>query len=103
MESQTIRICHMIKLWQAGDSILSVLTLTGKSDKLQDAILYDTKNQLVFHLEGGESTAKRMRTGAYPALIRHLENDFQPRSNMEHRVFPRHFFRALKYYAWKYF
>jgi hypothetical protein len=82
--------------------LLSVLTITGKSDKSQEAILYDTKKLAVFHLKGGEWCDNAKGLEAYPALIRHLEDDFNPdRSwNMEYFLGT---FGALKYFAWKYF
>ena len=82
--------------------LLSVLTITGKSDKAQEAILYDTKKLAVFHLKCGEWCDNAKGLEAYPALIRHFEDDFNPdRSwNMEYFLGT---FGALKYYAWKYF
>lgn len=82
--------------------LLSVLTVTGKSDKTQESILYDTKKLAVFHLKGGEWCDNAKGLDAYPALIKHFEADFNPdRSwNMEYFLGT---FGALKYYAWKYF
>lgn len=82
--------------------LLSVLTITGKSDKSRDAVLYDTKKLAVFHLKGGEWCDNAKGLEAYPALIRHFEDDFNPDAswNMEYFLGT---FGALKYYAWKYF
>ena len=82
--------------------LLSVLTITGKSDKSQENIIYDTKKLAVFHLKGGEWCDNAKGLEAYPALIRHFEDDFNSdRSwNMEYFLGT---FGALKYYAWKYF
>jgi len=82
--------------------ILSVLTITGKSEKSQDSILNDTKKLAVFHLKGNEWCDNAKGLEAYPALIRHFEADFNPELswNMEYFLGT---FGALKYYAWKYF
>ena len=83
--------------------LLSVLTITGKSDKSQDSILYDTKNLAVFHLKGGEWCENAKGLEAYPALYRHFETDDSVSAlswNMEYLLGT---FGALKYYAWKYF
>lgn len=82
--------------------LLSVLTITGKSDKSQEAILYDTKKLAVFHLKGGEWCDNAKGLEAYPALIRHFEENFKPDTswNMEYFLGT---FGALKYFAWKYF
>lgn len=90
------------KLGKREIPILSVLTLTGKSDKPQDAILYDTKKLAVFHLEGGEYCENACGLEAYPALVRHLENDFNLALSWNIEYFLGTF-GALKYYAWKYF
>lgn len=82
--------------------LLSVLTVTGKSDKSQESILYDTKKLAVSHLKGGEWCDNAKGLEAYPALIRHFEADFNPERswNMEYFLGT---FGALKYYARKYF
>jgi len=82
--------------------ILSVLTVTEKSDKSQEDILHDTKKLAVFHLKGGEWCDNAKGLEAYPALIRHFEDDFNLDLswNMEYFIGT---FGALKYYAWKYF
>lgn len=82
--------------------ILSVLTVTGKSDKTKEAILHDTMRLAVYHLNGGEWCENAKGLEAYPALIRHFEGEFHPDIswNMEYFLGT---FGALKYYAWKYF
>lgn len=81
--------------------ILSVLTVTGKTDKAPEDILRDTKRLAVQHLTGGEWCDNAKGLAAYPALIRHFEADFNPDLswNMEYFLGT---FGALKYYAWKY-
>lgn len=82
--------------------LLSVLTITRRSDKSQENILYDTKKLAVFHLKGGEWCDNAKGLEAYPALIRHFEDNFNSERswNMEYFLGT---FGALKYYAWKYF
>lgn len=82
--------------------LLSILTITGRSDKSQENILYDTKKLAVFHLKGGEWCDNAKGLEAYPALIRHFEDDFSSERswNMEYFLGT---FGALKYYGWKYF
>ena len=86
--------------WQL--SILSVLTITGKSDKSQEDILRDTIKLAVSHLAGEEWCENDKGLKAYPALIRHFETGFDPNltRNAEYCLGT---FGALKYYAWKYF
>lgn len=82
--------------------LLSVLTITGKSDKSQEAILHDTKKLAAFHLKGGEWCDNAKGLEAYPVLIRHFEDSFHPGAswNMEYFLGT---YGALKYYAWRYF
>jgi len=82
--------------------ILSVLTVTGKTDKSQESILHDTMRLAVDHLKGIEWCENAKGLEAYPALIRHFEADFNPEAswNMEYFLGT---YGALKYYAWKYF
>lgn len=82
--------------------ILSVLTLTGKTDKSEEAVLRDTIRLALTHLQGGEWCENAKGLDAYPALIRHFEADFQPGSswNLEYFLGT---YGGLKYYAWKYF
>ncbi|GHV11287.1 hypothetical protein FACS1894219_02210 [Clostridia bacterium] len=82
--------------------LLSVLTITGKTDKKQPDILRDTIKLAATHLSGGEWTDNAKGIQAYPALIRHFEGEFNPNIswNMEYFLGT---YGALKYYAWKYF
>ena len=83
--------------------ILSVLTVTGKSEKAQDEILRDTKRLAVSHLNGEEWCDNAKGLSAYHALIKHFETDdpeFATCWQMEYLLGT---FGALKYYAWKYF
>ena len=82
--------------------LLSVLTITGVIDKPQNEILSDTIKLAVSHLEGTEWCLNANGLDAYPALIKHFEDDFNPDAswNMEYFLGT---FGALKYYAWKYF
>jgi len=83
--------------------ILSVLTVVGRSEKPPQAILEGTMRLALQHLRGQEwSSANANGLAAYPALIRHFGDDFNPELswNMEYFLGT---FGALKYYAWKYF
>lgn len=81
--------------------ILSVLTITGKSDKSQEDIYMDTLRMAANHLRGGEWCDNAKGLAAYPALIRHFEEAFNPAAswNMEYFLGT---YAALKQYAWKY-
>jgi len=82
--------------------ILSVLTVTGKSNKSKESILVDTKKLAVNHLKGNEWCENAQGLEAYPALIKHFEGEFNPEAswNLEYFLGT---YGALKYYAWKYF
>jgi hypothetical protein len=81
--------------------ILSVLTVTGASDKPQQEILGDTLKLAAEHLNGKEWCDNAKGLEAYPALIKHFEAEYNPDAswNMEYFLGT---FGALKYYAWKY-
>lgn len=55
--------------------ILSVLTITGKSDKAQDDILNDTMKLAVTHLNGEEWCENAKGLEAYPRLISIFEDN----------------------------
>ena len=82
--------------------ILSVLTITGKSDKKQEDILRDTMKLAVSHLNGEEWCDNAKGLDAYLALIQHFEEGFNLDAswNLEYFLGT---FGSLKYYAWKYF
>ena len=86
--------------WQL--PILSILTITGNSNKSKEVILCDTMKLAVSHLSGEEWCENSKGLEAYPALIRHFETDFNLNLtwNAEYYLGT---FGALKYYAWKYF
>ena len=82
--------------------ILSVLTITGMEERPQADILRDTVKLAIAHLKGEEWCDNAKGLEACPALIRHLEDDFNMDAswNMEYFLGT---YVALKYYAWKYF
>lgn len=82
--------------------ILSVLTITGKTDKTKDKILKDTLNLAIGHLTGEEWCENAKGLEAYPALIKFFEDSFNPDLswNMEYYLGT---YGALKYYAYQYF
>lgn len=82
--------------------ILSVLTITGKSGKSQEAIISDSLKLAKNHLLGGEWCENAQGLAAYPALIEHIEGDFNPDIswNIEYYLGT---YAALKWYAWTYF
>jgi len=82
--------------------LLSVLTITGVYDKPQNEILIDTMKLAIDHLQGNEWGINANGLNAYPALLKHFEDDFNPDAswNMEYFLGT---FGALKYYVWKYF
>jgi len=82
--------------------VLSVLTLTGKTDKPQEEILRDTFRLAARHLSGGESCENPSGLQVYPVLIRYFEESFTPdiSFNLEYLIGT---FASLKYYAWIYF
>ncbi|NLC68201.1 MAG: hypothetical protein GX754_05340 [Clostridiaceae bacterium] len=82
--------------------ILSVLTITGKSDKTKEDILHGTIKLAVNHLKGGEWCDNAKGLDAYPALIRIFEENpgFAASWNAEYFLGT---YGALKEYAYKYF
>jgi len=87
--------------------ILSVLTLSGKSEKPREDILRDTMRLAVTHLEGNDRDApgciQIQGLAVYPALTGRFEADdpeFALCWNMGYLLGT---YGALKYYAWKYF
>lgn len=82
--------------------ILNVLTITGKTDKSQEAIISDSLKLAKNHLNGGEWCENAKGVAAYPALVKHFEGDFNPNSswNIEYYIGT---YSALKWYAWKFF
>ncbi|MDD4263852.1 MAG: hypothetical protein PHI65_05090 [Firmicutes bacterium] len=82
--------------------VLSVLTITGKSQKLQDTILIDTLKLAVYHLSGQEWCDNAQGLQAYPAFIKHFDDNSNPNEwswNMEYYLGT---YGGLKYYAYRY-
>ena len=82
--------------------ILSVLTITGKSDKTDEAVLYDTMKLAITHLNGGEWCDNAKGLNAYPALITIFEENSDIASSWNAEYFLGTY-GALKEYAYKYF
>lgn len=82
--------------------ILSVLTITGRSDKTSEAILHDTMRLAVNHLKGGEWCENAKGLDAYTALIKIFDEnpDIAASWNAEYFLGT---YGALKEYACKYF
>jgi len=82
--------------------LLSVLAITGASDKPQKDIFADTIKLAVEHLQGNEWCDNTKGIESYSALIAYFEAEFNPDIswNMEYYLGT---FGALKYFAWKYF
>lgn len=89
------------KLGKGEIPILSVLTITGKSEKNQDEIISGTIKLAASHLRGDEWCENAKGLAAYPALIAHFEEKFtEPTWNMEYYLGT---YAALKHYAYLFF
>jgi len=82
--------------------ILSVLTITGSSDKTKEEILLNTMKLAVNHLKGGEWCDNAKGLDAYPALIRIFDENPDIASSWNAEYFLGTY-GALKEYAYKYF
>lgn len=82
--------------------LLSVLTVTGKTNKSKDEILKGTLKLAVSHLKGEERCDNVKGLEAYPTLIKYFEGDFNLDAswNLEYYLGT---YGGLKYYAYKYF
>jgi hypothetical protein len=82
--------------------LLSVLTVTGKTDKSTEQIIGDTIKLAASHLNGDEWCENPKGLSAYPALISSLKEKYKPDLswNLEYYLGT---YAALKYYAWKFF
>ena len=82
--------------------ILNVLTITGKTNKSQEAIISDSLKLAKSHLNGEEWCDNAKGLEAYPELEKHFEGDFNPDIswNMEYYIGT---YSALKWYAWRFF
>lgn len=82
--------------------ILSVLTLEGKNGRTPEEIVEGTRKLVKGHLSGEEWCDNAQGLEAYPALIRHLEDESGELAaswNMEYFLGT---YAALKEYAWKF-
>lgn len=83
--------------------MLNVVTVTGKTDKSQAAIVNDTKALAKAHLLGAEWCENAQGLEAYPRLTDMFQSEdatLATCSNMEYALGT---FGALKWYAWKFF
>jgi len=81
--------------------ILSVLTVTGRTDKTEEQILRDTLKLAANHLKGGEWCDNAKGLEAYPALIRVFDEDPELSSSWNAEYFLGTY-AALKEYAYRY-
>ncbi len=82
--------------------VLSVLTITGRSDKPRQDILKDTLKLAVSHLRGEEWCENAKGLTAYPALIRHFKENPETAASWNAEYFLGTY-AALKEYAARYF
>ena len=90
------------KLGQLDLPILSVLTVTGKTDKPNTDIIADTKRLALSHLRGEEWCDNAKGISAYDTLIDFIEEKLTADTvwNLEYYLGT---YTALKWYAWKFF
>lgn len=90
------------KLGQLDLPILSVLTVTGKTDKPKTDIIADTKRLALSHLRGEEWCDNAKGISAYDTLIDFIEEKLTADTvwNLEYYLGT---YAALKWYAWKFF
>lgn len=90
------------RLGQLDLPILSVLTVTGKTDKSRADIIADTKKLALSHLRGEEWCDNAKGILAYDALIDFVEEKLTVDTvwNLEYYLGT---YAALKWYAWKFF
>jgi len=82
--------------------ILSVLAITGRTEKSSDEIVADTKKLAAKHLKGNEWCENPLGLAAYPALIGYIKDKFTPDVSWNLGYYLGTY-AALKYYAWKFF
>ncbi len=89
-------------LGQLNIKILSVLTVTGRSDKSTEEIMTDTVKLAAYHLSGGEWCGNQKGLAAYPAFITAMKEKYNTELswNLDYYLGT---YGALKYYAWSYF
>ena len=83
--------------------ILNVLTIVGKAEKTWEDIFSSTLKTAENHLLGNEWCENASGLEAYPALIKHLENEDTGMAcswNLEYFLGT---YAPLKWYAWKFF
>lgn len=82
--------------------LLSVLTITGRSDKFSGDIIKDTINLAAFHLNGNEWCDNAKGLAAYSELINFIRDKFvlEASWNLDYYLGT---YAALKWYAWRYF
>lgn len=82
--------------------ILSVLAITGKTNKPQEAIISDTLKLAKSHLNGEEWCDNVKGLEVYPELQRHFESDFNPDIswNLEYYIGT---YAAMKWYSFRFF
>jgi len=90
------------KLGKMDLPILSVLTVTGSSERTQEELLDGTKKIAAAHLRGREWCDNAKGLAAYDALIQFVEEKLSPDSawNLEYMLGT---YASLKWYAWKFF
>ncbi|MCH5265037.1 MAG: hypothetical protein J1F02_04005 [Lachnospiraceae bacterium] len=82
--------------------ILSVLTITGRTNKDSGQIVADTKALATNHLRGKEWCDNASGLAAYDTIIRFIQEKLDSESawNLEYYLGT---YAALKWYAWKFF
>lgn len=82
--------------------ILSVLTITGITEKEQKKIIADTVKLALSHLEGSEWCENIKGIEVYREFIPHFGDKFNPEAswNLEYYLGT---YGGLKYYAWRFF
>ena len=90
------------KLGQLDLPILSVLTVTGKTNKTKADIIADTQKLALSHLRGEEWCDNAKGISAYDTLIDFIEEKLTVDTvwNLEYYLGT---YAALKWYAWKFF
>lgn len=90
------------KLGKLEMPILSVLTVTGKTEKSEKQIVSDTKKLAALHLSGYEWCENAKGLEAYAALMRFISEKYTPDAtwNVDYYLGT---YASLKWYAFKFF
>ena len=90
------------KLGQLDIPILSVLTVTGRTEKSPEALVRDTKKLAAAHLRGKEWCDNAKGLAAYDALLAFVGDKLTADTawNLEYMLGT---YAALKWYAWRFF